>query len=362
MIRNNKQKSKIILNQEENPGDLVFKMLEGLNPRTKKIIIKRFGLDGSSKQTLEKIGKNYGITRERVRQIESGTLKEFKNSKKLNYIKPIEKIIESVLQDYGNVMEHKILLERVVERLKNKSIHPAIVEFVLELSDKFDRINESDEIKRGWSLKDSSLDTPLEVTQTFIKILQKKAKPVLEKNVKQEIEGYSLLDNQKNLTPQAVNSYLLLHKRLFKNPFGEWGLKEWSEIVPRGVRDKAYIVLKKHNKPLHFRKITELINQLGFSGKKALEQTVHNELIKDERFVLVGRGIYALKEWGYQPGTVTDVVIWILKQAQKSLSKQEIVDKVLKQRMVNKNTVLLALQNREKFERIDKDLYKLKTQ
>ena len=80
-----------------------------------------------------------------------------------------------------------------------------------------------------------------------------------------------------------------------------------------------------------------------------MPQTVHNELIKDPRFVLVGRGLYALKEWGYEEGQVKDVILKILKEARKPLPKEEILAGVLKQRMVKENTVLLNLNNKKYF-------------
>jgi hypothetical protein len=137
-------------------------------------------------------------------------------------------------------------------------------------------------------------------------------------------------------------SYLEISKNIQRNSEGLFGLREWPEINPRGVKDKAYLVFKKQNKPLHFTQVASLIGQ-------ALPQTVHNELIKDPRFVLVGRGTYALKEWGYEPGRVREVIFKILSKEKKPLTKKEILAKVLKQRLVKETTVLLNLSNKEYF-------------
>src|SRR3989338_8041463 len=106
-----------------------------------------------------------------------------------------------------------------------------------------------------------------------------------------------------------------LSKEINKNIFGEVGLVSWPSVKPRGVRDKAYLVVKRDGKPKHFRDIAKLINSTGFSNRKANVQTVHNELIKDSRFVLVGRGTYGLTEWGYKAGTVKDVLVDLLRSA-----------------------------------------------
>ena len=133
---------------------------------------------------------------------------------------------------------------------------------------------------------------------------------------------------------------------------------KWPEITPRGARDKAYIILKEQNRPLHFREIAELINQANLGSNLAQAQTVHNELIKDERFVLVGRGTYALKDWGYQPGTVRQVIAQLLKE-HGSLAKEDILEKVLKDRLVKESTVLINLQNRQHFNKREDGKYTL---
>jgi len=52
--------------------------LERLNPRMKHVVLRRFGLDGRPPQTLEEVGNDLGITRERVRQLETRALRELR--------------------------------------------------------------------------------------------------------------------------------------------------------------------------------------------------------------------------------------------------------------------------------------------
>ena len=147
-------------------------------------------------------------------------------------------------------------------------------------------------------------------------------------------------------------SYLEVSKKILQNSNGLYGLKDWPEINPRGVKDKAYLVFKKLGKPLHFNEVAKLI-------EGALSQTVHNELIKDPRFILVGRGIYALKEWGYTPGQVKDVIFKILKE-DGPLTQSEILERVLKQRLVKESTILLNLNNKKHFLRDTQGRYQIK--
>ena len=119
---------------------------------------------------------------------------------------------------------------------------------------------------------------------------------------------------------------------------------------------------KKKREPLHFRAIADLINATRFPDhvppREAHPQTVHNELIKDGRFVLVGRGLYALSEWGYTTGVVKDVLRDILSK-EGPLTRDEIIDRVRKERYVKDNTILVNLQDSSVFKRDKEGRYAL---
>jgi RNA polymerase primary sigma factor len=53
--------------------------LAQLKPRLQRVLVLRFGLDGSSGRTLEQVGAELGITRERVRQLETRALRELRH-------------------------------------------------------------------------------------------------------------------------------------------------------------------------------------------------------------------------------------------------------------------------------------------
>lgn len=65
----------------------LYEMLDFLTPRERKIIIMRFGLDGWDIHTLEEVGKEFGVTRERIRQIEAKTLEKLKDHPNADRIK-----------------------------------------------------------------------------------------------------------------------------------------------------------------------------------------------------------------------------------------------------------------------------------
>ena len=107
---------------------------------------------------------------------------------------------------------------------------------------------------------------------------------------------------------------------------------------------------------MNFGESATLISDLF--GRRAHAAPCHNELIKDPRFVLVGRGLYALSEWGYSNGVVRDVIKEILKKG-GPLSKEEIIDRVLKERYVKENTITVNLQNSKYFKKSKEGKYAL---
>ncbi len=318
-------------------------LLNGLPQRTKDVIEKRFGLKTGEKKTLEAIGEGYGVTRERIRQIvEEGFSKI---QPKLKNYQNIFKYFDDSFKLFGDLKKEDILLSYLGgEKSKNQ------VFFLLTLDKNCDRISEDKDLYSFWTRKKETVSSAKDVVSFALNKFQSEKKPLLLEDLyeSQKTNLAKILD--KKINKNVFSSYLEISKRIQRNPDNQIGLKEWPEINPRGIREKAYLVLKKEGNPLHFTQVTDRIEKLPFlSQRKAHLATVHNELIKDPRFVLIGRGLYALKEWGYESGVVKDIILKILKEENKPLSKEEIVGKVLKQRVVKENTILLNLHDKDVF-------------
>jgi len=342
--------------QEFEPVKLVYDLLEDVDERARDIIIKRFGIDGDRPKTLENLGKSYGITRERVRQIESLTLKELRSGPNADRISKLGSLIHATLSAAGGVMEQESLLTEMLGDERSGDANRAALLFLLNLSDEVEQFTEHANIRTVWASNRAAYDQLTTLLKQMQTIFETENKPLAWEALKGKITQST---NTEAMRDDVLRTTLHTSKLIAENPFGEWGLTPWTEIVPKGVRDKAYLVLRKHAKPLHFLKITERINASRFDARKAFPQTVHNELIKDKRFVLVGRGIYALKEWGYVPGTVADVLTQILEEAGGPVGRAELLNEVLKRRMVKRNTVLIGLQDKSKFKRVDRRTYDL---
>ncbi|MBI1833849.1 MAG: hypothetical protein HYR90_03395 [Candidatus Andersenbacteria bacterium] len=322
-------------------------MLEVLDTRSKDVITRRFGLKNEQKETLEKIGKEYGITRERVRQIEANAKKTLAGLE--NTWKPAYESLLEIFRQYGGVMAEEHIIKAVQTRL-DENISGNTIVFFLVLLPGFIEAAPSKVFGPHWR-HESALHPHIEAAVLEAStILKKKGHPIPGSELLSEIRS-SLNLSAQELSDDAAQAALTASISIRPTVFGQWGLSTWAETNPRGVADKAYTVLRRNSKPSHFRDITKLINEARFDQKTANAQTVHNELIKDGRFVLVGRGLYGLKEWGYMSGTVADVLEAILKKTSQPLTSDELVNKVLEQRIVKKNTILLSLQNGKRFQK-----------
>ncbi|MBI2607579.1 MAG: hypothetical protein HYW51_02015 [Candidatus Doudnabacteria bacterium] len=342
------------------PIRLLNSLISLLKERDQNIVRCRFGLNGNKVETLESIGKKYNLTRERVRQIEKDSLK-FLRLKKLPELESALQLVFDSIVEHGNIIAGDYLIQTLLVNQGNYQEEQA-VRFLLTLGDQFKFLKETPNYHSAWCVVGFDPERLNQVTQQFIDILKNEGHVLKQSLFYGKFKGSDYYQQQGSfLSDKVLESYLNLTKAIRLNPFGEIGLKDWVEVKPRDVGDKACLVLKHHGKPEHYSVITQMINNHKFDNRVAYKETVHNELIKDNRFVLVGRGIYALSEWGYKKGVVADVIKEILRSANKPLSRDEIVEEVLKKRQVKRNTILVGLSNKKYFQKHDRDRYTLAT-
>lgn len=320
--------------------------------REREIISRRFGLNGH-KETLEQIGEMLSITRERVRQLEKAILIRLRiaaEEGRIADLAPAEKLIVRNLTEMGRAARASDLAKKILGR-EASAIEKANFGFLGEISPVLTIINENDKYYNTISIAEYGDEKAIRVkVDEIVSLVKANKKPI-------SIEE---LDEKLNYEhPSHIEAIARLSKQL-STLNGQWGLTKWPTVNPKNIRDKIYVVLEEKHEPMHFNDIAKAIGSSDFKRKDVTVQAIHNELIKDPRFVLIGRGIYALDAWGYQKGTVSDIIKKILANAgDEGLSRKEIVKQVLKERKVKETTVLLNLQNKELFAKVGKDCYKL---
>jgi hypothetical protein len=326
-------------------------LFANLSQKQKEIIVRRFGLmAGKERQTLEMIGDGFGLTRERVRQIIEAALSRIRETSITPAVAREFLRFKTYFTKQGGLKSEKLFFN---DSLFGRGASSANwLNFLLTLEGSFYRIGETEDYFAFWTLNEKTLSLVQKVLRSLESHLKKAKKPLAQK------ELVSGIANQK-----LLGSCLEISKNILKTDENKYGLRTWPEVNPRGVRDLALLVFRKIKKPLHFTEVATLIDKLSLRTqpepfsvvtaatlpKKTNFQTVHNELIKDPRFILVGRGTYALNEWGYNPGTVKEVISKVIKEAKQPLSRREILKRVLSQRLVKESTILLNLGNKKCF-------------
>lgn len=334
-----------------NYEQLVKKLLEdSLSEKHREVIRRRFGVGQNEKETLDKIGKDYGVTRERIRQIEAVAFENLRRDEILFALSGAREALRSYIDAGGFIMrEDRLFFESAPSR------HHSSIEFILTISPEFHYIPENERAYPSWTTEPETAN----IIVNFLGVLHEYLDSRSELMPENEFVSFMMREARRGLPDKLrarSSDYLDIAKTVRRTIDGQYGLNHWPEVNPKGVRDKSYIVLKKSGKPLHFKDISDLINATEFSTdvstRSAHPQTVHNELIKDDRFVLVGRGVYALRDWGYEPGTVKEVIQRALVESKRPLTKDEVLKHVLEKRFVKENTVLLNLQDKNVFLRL----------
>lgn len=327
-----------------NPKHVTKRLLSVLSERGRDVINGRYGIGVETKKmTLESIGKKYGITRERVRQIENHSIANIRKSKEYEKEKIAFDELKNQLRVLGGIMgEHDFLAHLSDDKSVQNHTH-----FLLVVGEDFKKHKEDNEFKARWHIDNKLADKIHDSLRKIYADLDDEA-IVPESAIIDSFLSYIRDVSEEYKNEEVIKRWLWMSKDLDKNPLGEWGKTKSSNINARGVRDYAFLVIRKHGSPIHFREVARLITEVF--DKKAHIATTHNELIKDPRFVLVGRGLYALAEWGYMSGVVKDVIKKIIEK-DGPLTKEKIIEKVLKERYVKPNTILVNLQNSKFFKK-----------
>ncbi|MBT4516360.1 MAG: hypothetical protein HOC78_00490 [Candidatus Komeilibacteria bacterium] len=344
------------------PHQTLENILTALSEREQEIIKMRHGLSGSEKKTLEDIGKQYSVTRERIRQIENTSLKKINKSFNQTILKEIEDIANSTLAEHGGLMSEDNLIDELLSIPGSSEDNKAAIKFILNqlLSHRFSFAKETKQSNGFWKTPEANVDLFDDTIDSIRSLIDGHGEALNLDELIEKIQEAEFYGTNNDLTDRVVINFINVTKKLKSNPYEEWGLVEWASITPRRMNDKIYLVLQKKGKPMHFTNIADIINQMNFDHRTAYPATIHNELILDKKYVLVGRGIYALKEWGYKPGVVADVIADILNNSDKPLTKKEITKEVFEKRMIKETTITLALMNKDKFLRDEKGRYSLK--
>jgi hypothetical protein len=331
-------------------------LISALSDRQQEVISGRFGLDsGGVYKTLAAIGDRMHVTRERIRQIENSAIELVSRQiSKDPVCAQVTARSRKYLKNAGGVIKNNVLLDNLKDAVEGLGDHHLAL--LIEALPTFYYYPENDDFWPFYYLAKTDLKTAANFVDGWTAYLHDHKPKILEGAYHEHFKSFV---KTRAVNKNHAENYLGISKKICKNQYGDLGLRDWPEIKPMTTRDRIYLVLKKRREPLHFADIAKVINETGFGGQAALAPTVHNELIKDERFVLVGRGMYALREHGYEPGIAREVIQRILRQ-EGPLKPSGVVAQMSKQRFFKPNTILINLQNKNFFERLPDGRYRVR--
>lgn len=338
-------------------------ILQYCKPKEQLVLFRKFGLTTGKETPLQKIGELYGLTRERVRQIENQGLMRFRrliigNEKYLKVIEEAKKILDA--------NGWFLIEDDFIAKLLNKGIGKFNAqELKMIIVSDFDIYY----LKRNkrlwkWFYIDSHFEDLLtEIAIHVVGYFEKKG---------QAEDLYEFVDKLKSKFTREYEDVHYLQNNLFYTNFfksikgtatfyGKVGLDTFTEVNPKTIKQKVLYILRRINKPLHYQEMATKVME-WFPEKPVKVNTVHNELVKNnDIFVNMGLGIYGLKEWGFQGGSVKEIIERVLNKFDRPMTIKEIQKEVLKEKMISPNTIVLTLQKyKELFERVEKWVYTLK--
>jgi hypothetical protein len=328
---------------------IVESALEVLSEREKDVVLRRFSLQGRDKETLDRIGRSYDVTRERVRQIEVEAMKKLSVLYSDPKLKALHALAWGILEKQGRIMEEDRLLSQMIKSFTETSVidMPGI-KLSLQMSPHMIKKDRNQFFRSFWRTS--------EIQLAEIKNCAKQLKRALK-----DQEKVMTLEALQEMVAKDMQDIALSVLRIdfeFKETPSGWGLAKWRDINPRSIRDKIMVTLRKHGKPMHFREVVKHVIE-DFSSRKAVTaQAIHNELIRQPIFPLVGRGLYGLQEWGMASGTVADLLIEVFQEADgQPLGRKEVIDRVLEKRDIRLGTISLNLQKYDCFVRVGRAKY-----
>lgn len=339
--------AKAALNTER----LVQDVLSGIErDREREIVSRRYGLF-DRKETLEQIGELLGITRERVRQLEKSVVAKLKTEAEAGQLPPVktaEQALTQYLDSHGSSGRIADISAEITAG--NSRTDQSRLAFLANLCPGLVAIDDDDHHYHAVGLAKEYDQVAMKAHIAKLVITIKEyGKPM---SIAEAAEQAGTADETRAASLASISKLLAALN-------GQWGLVKWPTVNPKNIRDKIYVILQERGKHMHFNEIAKSIKDSDFKRKDVTTQAIHNELIKDKRFVLIGRGIYALKEWGFKKGTVADIISEVLREAGEPLHRDEIVKRVLKSRFVKETTILLNLQGKPQFKRVAKATYEI---
>lgn len=341
-------------------SETLAEIFRGLDKREADILQRRYGLLNRQPESLQAIADDYSLTRERVRQVQNRSLSLI--LPKLQRHPDVEALTRVATNYLGKLKVKRLqtLLSQLRDHYRlDDEPELNVIGFLLRYSPKLSHAEEDEHFHHFVGAQERLVKLARHVLkrihQRFVDNHHKVwSEDKVAELVQREIERHLKVKPSQN----ELFDFLKIIKAVAKNPFNQFGLRSNEFISPPSLREKIRLVLKVKGRPLHFRDIYHQLKEFQTLKDEFLshhwhkdynQESIHNQLIFDPEIVLAGRGIYALKEWGYFDGDTLLLMRQLVKTA-KRIHKEQLWEAVQKQKLISRTTFEIYLRRKEVFE------------
>jgi hypothetical protein len=343
---------------ETSLDDLIERWLSSsmyIDDRDRCVIRWRYGLDGEE-LSLQEVGEQLDVTRERARQLEKRALDHLRMPNNRAAIRPLVALVVHLLEEADGLMNEAQIETALRQELVVKNVDPVgVVHLMREMTDRLRWIRGT----QAWGLKAAPLREVGPTQMRLAKVLEEERVPLPVEEVIDRFKATSYHRNRQDaLQDGFIGACLRVAPEICVDGDGQCSLKQWE-----GHRlDEMILALRGIGEPAHYTEIAEKTNALLEPGMQTSAHNIHAHMQRlADIFVRVGHGVYGLAEWDlHDDGSLANAAHRVLSEAGKPLSHDIIADRVLETWEARRSSVHVALQTDDRFVRIGPSVYWLR--
>lgn len=322
------------------------------------IVKRRYGFVMGEKETLEEIGKSYGLSRERIRQIQQKAFRRMSHPSNASR-RPIINLMERMLFDNGCLVSDQDADSLVSQIFANQPFDGS------SLLDLFADL--------GWiqshRIGDLSFYAPkingfklIDFMEDIFELLKKSAEPLSPTSILNKLPPIKeIRDDRLNLL-NLITKNCSLDPRIETKIAGKFSTYRMTKYVVNLWIPLIIQVLEEAQTPLYYTEIADRVNDKVISSNRHLEpRRAHSLLIENSSFAHVGiRGTYGLIKWGLRKESTGELAIECIEKAGFPLHWEQIYNYISRFKDSPKMNIRSILDQSGKFEKKGTGFYGIK--
>lgn len=195
-----------------NLKEVIDDMFLVLTDKEKDVITKRFSLNNKPRQTLDKIGRHYSVTRERIRQIENIALNKLRRTVSNTKLRLVNRLAKQFIEEEGGVMLESDVISKMLQSIYSASkVDGSIIALSLNCDSELRKSSRTATSESFWMFKTIALSEVRKIADSCISILKKQSEVMSEDQIISSIKNLNLF-KEKSISSQLIISCLKTDK------------------------------------------------------------------------------------------------------------------------------------------------------